>query len=29
LDIVFTLDLNEFNGEKNLQMKVIDVKLSD
>ena len=29
LDIVFTLDLNEFNGEKNLQMKVIDVRLSE
>jgi single-stranded-DNA-specific exonuclease len=29
LDIVFTLDLNEFNGEKSLQMKVIDVKLSE
>lgn len=29
LDIVFTLDLNEFNGEKNLQMKVMDVKLSE
>ncbi len=29
LDIVFTIDLNEFNGEKNLQMKVIDVRLSE
>jgi single-stranded-DNA-specific exonuclease len=28
VDIVFTLDLNEWNGEKNLQLKVIDVKLS-
>lgn len=28
LDIVFTLDLNEWNGEKNLQLKVIDLKLS-
>lgn len=29
LDIVFTLDLNEWNGEKNLQLKVIDVRLSE
>jgi single-stranded-DNA-specific exonuclease len=28
LDILFTLDLNEWNGEKNLQMKVIDIKMS-
>jgi single-stranded-DNA-specific exonuclease len=28
VDIVFTLDLNEWNGEKNLQLKVIDYKLS-
>jgi single-stranded-DNA-specific exonuclease len=28
LDIAFTLDLNEWNGEKNLQMKVVDVRLS-
>ncbi len=29
LDIVFTLDMNEWNGEKNLQMKVIDIRLSE
>jgi len=29
LDIVFTLDMNEWNGEKNLQMKVVDVRLSE
>ena len=29
LDIVFTLDLNEWNGEKNLQLKVIDLRLSE
>ncbi len=29
LDIVFTLDLNEWNGESNVQLKVIDFKLSD
>lgn len=29
LDIVFALDMNEWNGEKNLQMKVIDVRLSE
>lgn len=29
LDIVFTLDMNEWNGEKNLQLKVIDVRLSE
>ncbi|MBN9295561.1 MAG: single-stranded-DNA-specific exonuclease RecJ [Filimonas sp.] len=28
LDIVFTLDLNEWNGEKKLQLRVIDLKLS-
>jgi len=28
VDIVFTLEMNEWNGEKNLQLKVIDYKLS-
>jgi len=29
LDIVFSIDLNEWNGETNLQLKVIDVRLSE
>lgn len=29
LDIVYTLDENEWNGEKNLQLKVIDIRLSE
>ena len=29
IDIVFTLDMNEWNGEKNLQLKVIDIRLSE
>jgi single-stranded-DNA-specific exonuclease len=29
LDIVFTIDVNEWNGEKTLQLKVIDLNLSD
>jgi single-stranded-DNA-specific exonuclease len=28
LDVVFTLDENEWNGNKHLQMKVIDFRLS-
>ena len=28
LDIVFTLDENEWNGEKHLQLKMIDFRLS-
>jgi len=27
LDIIFTIDLNEWNGEKNIQLKVIDLKI--
>jgi len=29
LDIVYKIDENEWNGEKNLQLKVIDVRLSE
>jgi single-stranded-DNA-specific exonuclease len=29
VDIVYTLDENEWNAEKNLQLKVIDIRLSD
>lgn len=29
IDLVFTLDLNEWNGESSVQLKVIDFKLSD
>lgn len=29
VDIVYTLDMNEWNGEKYLQMKVIDFRLSE
>lgn len=28
LDIVFTIDENEWNGETSLQLKVIDIRLS-
>jgi single-stranded-DNA-specific exonuclease len=28
IDIVYTLDINEWNNEKNIQLKVIDIKLS-
>jgi single-stranded-DNA-specific exonuclease len=29
LDIVYTLDENEWNGEKHLQLKVIDIRLTE
>jgi single-stranded-DNA-specific exonuclease len=29
LDVVFKIDENEWNGEKILQLKIIDLKLSD
>ena len=29
LDIVFTVDLNEWNGEKNIQLKVIDFRVAE
>jgi single-stranded-DNA-specific exonuclease len=29
IDIVFTLEENEWNGEKRLQLKVIDLRLSE
>ena len=28
IDVVFKIDENEWNGEKNLQMSVIDIRLS-
>ena len=29
LDVVFTIDVNEWNGEKNLQLRMIDFRLSE
>ncbi|MEO6905011.1 MAG: single-stranded-DNA-specific exonuclease RecJ [Ginsengibacter sp.] len=29
IDLVYTIDENEWNGEKNLQLKVIDIRLSE
>lgn len=29
VDLVFTLDENEWNGEKNIQLKMIDLRLSE
>ena len=29
LDIIYTLDENEWNGEKQLQLKVVDLRLSE
>ena len=29
LDIVFNIDLNEWNGEKSIQLKMIDIRLSE
>ncbi|HWJ90333.1 MAG TPA: hypothetical protein VNR87_04435, partial [Flavisolibacter sp.] len=29
VDVVFKLDINEWNGEKNLQLKVIDFRVSE
>ena len=29
IDMVYTLDENEWNGEKNIQLKVIDIRLSE
>jgi len=28
MDIVFTIDINEWNGEKSLQIKLLDLQLS-
>lgn len=29
IDVVYTLDINEWNGNKNVQLKVLDIKLSE
>jgi single-stranded-DNA-specific exonuclease len=29
LDVVYTIDENDWNGEKSLQLRVIDVKLTE
>ena len=29
VDIVFKIDENEWNGEKNLQLRIIDCRISD
>ena len=29
IDIVYYLEINEFNGNKDAQLKIIDIKLSD
>jgi single-stranded-DNA-specific exonuclease len=29
IDMVYTIDENEWNGEKNLQLMVIDIRLSE
>jgi single-stranded-DNA-specific exonuclease len=29
IDVVFEVDVNEWNGNRELQMKIIDLKLSE